>query len=264
MARKDESIINLLIAAPWWVSVIFSAVIYFSLGIVLPSLTMESAVFSGLQSGLTNFAHWIALFFLIPAPLSYFNTARKRKLLDNQRGIDSIRNLDWKAFEELVGEAYRRQGYQVIENSSGGADGGVDLRLIKGGKTTLVQCKQWRSQSVGVKTVREMYGVMVAERAVEVIIVCTGSFTHDANRFAEGKPIKLVTGNQLESLVASVQSTPKEHLVIQQAVMDTAKPELCPRCSSKLVLRKAKRGANAGNEFYGCETFPKCRYTKAL
>lgn len=36
----------------------------------------------------------------------------------------------------------------------------------------------------------------------------------------------------------------------------------CPRCGSKLVLRKATKGANAGNQFYGCSGFPKCRYIK--
>ena len=28
----------------------------------------------------------------------------------------------------------------------------------------------------------------------------------------------------------------------------------------KLVLRTAKKGENAGNQFYGCSAFPKCRY----
>ncbi|MDE0318816.1 MAG: topoisomerase DNA-binding C4 zinc finger domain-containing protein [Acidimicrobiaceae bacterium] len=33
----------------------------------------------------------------------------------------------------------------------------------------------------------------------------------------------------------------------------------CPRCGSAMVLRTAKRGENAGNQFWGCSTFPKCR-----
>ena len=37
---------------------------------------------------------------------------------------------------------------------------------------------------------------------------------------------------------------------------------ICPRCGSKLVLRTAKIGPNAGNQFYGCSAFPKCRYIK--
>ena len=35
---------------------------------------------------------------------------------------------------------------------------------------------------------------------------------------------------------------------------------ICPRCGSKLVLRTARKGQNAGNQFYGCSAFPKCRY----
>ena len=39
---------------------------------------------------------------------------------------------------------------------------------------------------------------------------------------------------------------------------------ICPKCGSELVLRTAKKGANAGNQFYGCSAFPKCRYTQQL
>lgn len=34
---------------------------------------------------------------------------------------------------------------------------------------------------------------------------------------------------------------------------------MCPKCGSKMVLRKALKGANAGNQFWGCSSFPKCR-----
>lgn len=33
---------------------------------------------------------------------------------------------------------------------------------------------------------------------------------------------------------------------------------LCPRCKSTMILRTAKKGANAGNQFWGCTTYPKC------
>ena len=35
---------------------------------------------------------------------------------------------------------------------------------------------------------------------------------------------------------------------------------VCPRCGSALVLRTVKKGDNAGKQFWGCSTFPKCRY----
>ena len=37
---------------------------------------------------------------------------------------------------------------------------------------------------------------------------------------------------------------------------------ICPKCGNKLVLRTAKKGANAGNQFWGCSGFPKCRFVK--
>ncbi len=36
----------------------------------------------------------------------------------------------------------------------------------------------------------------------------------------------------------------------------------CPKCASPLVLRTAKSGPSVGTKFYGCSSYPKCRYTK--
>jgi restriction system protein len=114
--------------------------------------------------------------------------------------------MNWRQFEQLTGEAFRRQGYAVEETGLGGADGGIDLKLRKDGKTTLVQCKQWRNQQVNVKTVREMLGVLVHEGADAVKIVAFGDYTPDARRFAEGKSIELIHGVKLIATVRSVQT----------------------------------------------------------
>lgn len=37
----------------------------------------------------------------------------------------------------------------------------------------------------------------------------------------------------------------------------------CPRCGAAMELRMARQGANAGNAFWGCSTYPKCRGTRA-
>lgn len=39
---------------------------------------------------------------------------------------------------------------------------------------------------------------------------------------------------------------------------------ICPKCGSKLVLRTAKNGPHAGNQFYGCSGYPKCKYIQNL
>lgn len=38
----------------------------------------------------------------------------------------------------------------------------------------------------------------------------------------------------------------------------------CPKCGGNLVLRTSKQGANAGNQFYGCSNYPRCKYIKNI
>ena len=47
---------------------------------------------------------------------------------------------------------------------------------------------------------------------------------------------------------------PNQVVEIQEEI---AKP--CPKCGSEMALRQAKKGKHAGNQFWGCTNFPKCR-----
>ncbi|AUC89420.1 DUF2034 domain-containing protein [Alteromonas sp. MB-3u-76] len=254
MPRKNTSFADLLFQAPWWVSVITAAITYVVMGHLLPSVETDNQLINMVFKALAMPAPYFAIFILFIAPFSFFNARRKAKQLDAQKSIETIRQLHWRNFEELVAEAYRRQGYRVTEGGFG-ADGGVDLELRKGEGLTLVQCKQWKAQKVGVSVVREMFGVLTASNADKIIVICSGKFTQQAIDFASDKPVTLIDGNELLSLIHEVQTEPK---------VETVKQNVCPRCGSELVERQAKRGANAGNAFLGCSTFPKCRYTEEL
>jgi ssDNA-binding Zn-finger/Zn-ribbon topoisomerase 1 len=36
---------------------------------------------------------------------------------------------------------------------------------------------------------------------------------------------------------------------------------LCPRCGARMAVRTARRGSKAGQQFYGCSNYPKCKQT---
>lgn len=108
----------------------------------------------------------------------------------------AIRSLSWNEFEQMVGEALRKQGYSVTETKKG-PDGGIDLLLHKGRERFLVQCKHWKSYKVSVQTVRELYGVMAAQGVAGGFVVTSGVFTSEAQKFAEGINIELVDGQSL-------------------------------------------------------------------
>jgi len=51
------------------------------------------------------------------------------------------------------------------------------------------------------------------------------------------------------------------------ATKEAAQPsdtKACPKCGSNMVLRTSKKGPNAGNKFWGCSAFPKCRTIEAM
>lgn len=37
----------------------------------------------------------------------------------------------------------------------------------------------------------------------------------------------------------------------------------CPNCAGTMILRTARKGANAGEKFWGCSSFPKCKGTRS-
>ncbi|MDD2464135.1 MAG: restriction endonuclease [Desulfobulbus sp.] len=264
MARRNETILDILALCPWWVSVAASCITYSFLQFIIPSITLSSPVLAGIPKLGPMFAPWVALLLLLPAPISLFNSIRKKRLLDKQKNIQSIRDLSWKQFEELVGEAYRRQGYTVLENEGAGPDGGVDLWLRKDGNQYLVQCKQWKTLKVGVKVVREMYGLVTAHNASGSIIITSGLFTQEAKAFARDKPLDLVEGQQLVAMIDLVKNSPAPNTerVVSPGELSQNEAQaapICPACSATMILRTAKKGAAAGQQFWGCSNYPRCK-----
>lgn len=266
MARENESPLNLLAILPWWISVILALLSYIFLKYILPNIPIESNLTRAFLSGIASMAPIIAVLLLITAGVSAILSWQKGNMLDKQKSLDTVSDLNWKKFEALVGEAYRRQGYFVLENSSDGPDGGVDLRLRKDGELVLVQCKHWKARNVNVKIVRELYGIMTSRKANRGIVVTYGSFTQDAKDFAHGKPLDLVDGQKLMALIGLVQKNSKTDKDTSLSIQRGNKTEqaksttkTCPLCGSEMVLRKAKTGKYAGQQFWGCKFFPKCR-----
>ncbi|MXY58843.1 MAG: DUF2034 domain-containing protein [Gammaproteobacteria bacterium] len=266
MRKKNDDLFPLLTLLPWWANLLLAPLAYVFLSQGVPAILGDNP-FAPLLVPVFGFLGIVfAAVFVLGAVVSFFAARRKRRLLDRQTGLASIRALSWREFEELVAEAYRRDGYRVVENEGPGPDGGIDVRLRRNGALHLVQCKNWRSRRVGVRVVREVYGVLAAEHAQQAVIVCSGDFTEDARRFAAGKPIRLVDGEGLLALVRGVRRADDTG----GRSPDPDLPErsdprtVCPRCGGRLVVRTAKRGDRAGRRFLGCETFPRCRHTENL
>lgn len=88
--------------------------------------------------------------------------------------------------------------------------------------------------------------------------------------FINSKTKKLFSEKEVEKIISMIEhgqlsktrQTHKEHVQhVKNIVKDKENKNSCPKCGSELVLRVAKQGANKGNQFYGCSSYPKCRHT---
>ena len=281
MARRKGGLTELLeIAAglPWKVSAALVPVSFIVLHVIAIASDHVAAPTDLAGLGpvvIRTYIHTFALIFqdivpfacLIGAGVSFAKRSRSAKLFDGVRSDPNadVSALSWRDFEVLVGEGFRHRGFTVTERGGAGPDGGVDLALARGHERFLVQCKQWRARQVGVAVVRELYGVMAAERVAGGYVVTSGSFTRDAKAFAAGRNIELMDGKALDGLLRDGRSTvlrPADSM--SEIGVTTPKAPVCPKCKVSMVLRTAKRGANIGSSFWGCAQYPKCRQTVGI
>jgi YVTN family beta-propeller protein len=189
-------------------------------------------------------------------------------------GLAWLRGLDWRQFEDLVAAAYRQQGYTVLTTAPG-VDGGIDLILTREGERIFVQCKHWKAWQVGAPVVRELFGLVVANRASRGIVVTSGTFSREARAFARQSGTELLDGPALLALIGSGRATPPAGFIQNSSpiapttrpVAPTVPPTIpsgvpsCPICLSPMILRRARRGPNRGSAFWGCSRYPGCKGT---
>ena len=124
-----------------------------------------------------------------------------------QRNDDLLARMDPLAFERLIAEHYRGQGWQVEHSGTGGSgrkfDGGIDLKLRRGDEYLVVECKRWNAYQVPHNDVHELLGIMLTEGATGAVFVCSGEFTPHARKSAgrDGR-IQLIDGVELRRMLA--------------------------------------------------------------
>lgn len=146
--------------------------------------------------------------FLSGASLSLYarkSYNRKKKWIAKYSYLESLKNMPWEEFEDLVGEVFKNRGFEVDSKGGAQADGGIDLVVKKKNKKYLVQCKRYKG-NVGVQVVREIFGVMVSEKFDGAYIMTSGTFTKEGLSFANGKSMRLIHGEELVKMLKSISA----------------------------------------------------------
>jgi restriction system protein len=84
--------------------------------------------------------------------------------------------------------------------------------------------------------------------------------------------LELVDGAQFAGMMRQFQKnlghalgkpTADGTATIPDEIQTPVRPD-CPICGGPMILRRAKRGQKAGQEFWGCSKFPSCRGIRDL
>ena len=273
-SRKNDSggagIVELTALLPWWGGVMLAGASYAGLHLYvsrpLPSSALSSDfMLQAIGHGVATSGQYLLPFlFLIAAVMSASRRWKRRKLLAgvvSSAAPDVLNGLTWREFEMLVGEAFRVQGYRVVE-TGGSADGGVDVVLRKDSEKYFVQCKQWRAQTVGVPIVRELYGAMAAHGATGGFVVTSGRFTRPALEFAASRNLTLIDGPKLHAMIQRVSQNSLAAKNAASPIVPAESPA-CPTCSKPMAMRTARRGPKTGQRLWGCTGYPTCTGTRA-
>lgn len=194
----------------------------------------------------------------------FFNNYRRVERL-KRSGIDEIDKMDGFQFERYLSHLFKALGYEVRLLKSVG-DFGADLIISKNETKIAIQAKRY-SRNVGIKAVQEAQASIAHYGATEAWVVTNSDFTEAAITLAHSNQVKLINREKLIEMILQKDekstSTKSPQQVAKLSIKSESNPTsenvICVRCGSNMVQRKGPRG-----EFYGCSTFPRCRYTAPI
>ena len=168
-------------------------------------------------------------------------------------------NIEWRRFEAVCEALFAQAGFET-RSQPHGADGGVDIWLhsrnnASSAPVAVVQCKHWQGRPVGVKEIREFFGVMASHQLKRGTYATTSKYTADAQEFAKANGINALDGAGLLKLIAT--RTPEQQQTLLEVAFegDYWRPT-CASCGVKMVERTPSKG---GTHFWGCSHYPRCK-----
>ena len=175
----------------------------------------------------------------------------------------------------------------------------VETKNMKGWIFGSANQKQWTQQIYKYKSkfqnplhqnykhVRTLEATLVIESnakngSIFSVIIFIGDSTFktkmpESVRFARGgieyiksKTDIVLNDKEVVSVIEQIESgrlergfkTNREHVKhVREIIEEKSDIKSCSRCGAEMVLRKATKDKNYGNEFLGCSAFPKCKNT---
>lgn len=184
---ESRTLFSILLKQPWWISALVGMAGFGIAQLIFPPV-----------------APWVALPFFIIALYVAYRQLRTVSPGQVDARLQALRELSWESFSKRIADAYRRQGY-TVEPAQNVQHAAYDFKLTQNGRVTLLQCRRWKVNQLGIGPLEDLARAVSGSDAYRGICIAAGNVSPNAREFVAGKPITLVTGIELATLMGKIK-----------------------------------------------------------
>ena len=182
---SPNSLFAILLRSPWWVSFVVAGLLGVGASVLLPDpYKLAGALGSLPLVGVGCVAAWRQL--------------RAPSAAQADGALAAAVAQPWRDFAATLQRAWQAGGTQVALLPGPGAD----LRLVQGGRVTLVCARRWKASTHGAEPLRQLASAMQAEGAADgIYVLAQGTLSDSARLLAQDSGIVVLQGAALAQLL---------------------------------------------------------------
>ncbi|HWD19252.1 MAG TPA: restriction endonuclease [Verrucomicrobiae bacterium] len=169
--------------------------------------------------------------------------------------VEKLRGADWLQLEKVVSEIYVQLGCATWRQANSEGENNFSLVIERGSHKAAVMCKPWKNAEIASPEIIEFSTELKRAGMSHGVLVSLRQGTLPALQVAEALGIEIVNETGLLQLMAGCG----ERLRGECLAILESDAKYCPSCDHQMLLRTATKGLGAGEQFWGCSTYPKCR-----
>ena len=182
---SDRSLFAVLLRSPWWISMVLAAALAMAASALLPEAYKSVGALSCFP-------------FVVVGVIAAWRQRANLSPEQAQALQSELAAMNWRAFSQLLQQAYALQGYEVsaVPNSV------MDLKLTRQGQTTVVCAKRWKAAAWGQESLQALVDERATLDATHLVCVSLQDIPPGLKKFAQQHGVTWLSGQSLWALVA--------------------------------------------------------------
>lgn len=181
---SEKSVFAVLLRSPWWISGLLAVALGLVAAALLPTEFKGAGALSGFPflviSGMAAWRQWH-----LPSSARVAATTQ------------AVSAMAWPQFAGLLEQAFQRDGYSVQR----GPSDAFDFRLERKGRSTLVAARRWKSNRIGLETLKALQTARESGGVADALLISLGELSDNARPYASAQAITVWRAQDLAQVL---------------------------------------------------------------